>query len=174
MIMALMCLSLAACRSEISQPSDTNPVSEPPAIERPAETPTPSAPPAAAETTPPAQPSDSAMTETDASDAPVEREEAGVGVGIKGRSLDAPDVNKMIAEPARQYFRIRERVVFEVQIPHAMQLYQATEGQAPKSHDEFMQKIIQANSIKLPELPPGGRYIYDPGTEQLMVERPAK
>ena len=34
-------------------------------------------------------------------------------------------------------------------------------------------KIIKANNIHLPELPDGDRYMYDPKTEQLMVESPA-
>ena len=43
---------------------------------------------------------------------------------------------------------------------------------APKDNDEFMQRIIKENHIKLPELPEGDRYMYDPKTEQLMVESP--
>ena len=35
-----------------------------------------------------------------------------------------------------------------------------------------MEKIIKANQIKLPDLPEGDRYQYDPKTEQLMVESP--
>ena len=171
-ILVVACLCIAGCRSEVSQPSDAGP--EPPVVQTPSQTPTPSSPPAASETTPPAQANGPPTTETNGSETSVQREAAGVGVGIKGRSLDGEDVNKMIAEPARQYFRLRERLVFEAEIPKAMQLYQATEGQAPKSHEEFMQKIIEANSIRLPDLPPGGRYIYDPSTEQLMVERPVR
>jgi hypothetical protein len=53
-------------------------------------------------------------------------------------------------------------------------LYKALEGAAPKSHDEFMEQVIQANQIKLPVLPPGARYVYKPETEELMVERPVQ
>ena len=42
------------------------------------------------------------------------------------------------------------------------------------SHEEFMEKIVQANNIRLPELPEGHRYLYDPTTNELMVERPKK
>ncbi len=97
---------------------------------------------------------------------------AAVGVGIKGRRLDDPKLVKMIVTPARALFSTRERVVFEMQIPHALQLYEATNGTKPKSHEEFMQQIIQFNQIQLPELPPGQRYVYDPETGELMVERP--
>jgi hypothetical protein len=37
-----------------------------------------------------------------------------------------------------------------------------------------MQEIIAANQIKLPQLPPGEKYVFDPQTQELMVERPAK
>ncbi|MCU0963169.1 MAG: hypothetical protein MUF48_24005 [Pirellulaceae bacterium] len=97
---------------------------------------------------------------------------AAVGVGIRGRKLDDPKLVQMIVTPARALFRTRERVVFEVQIPHALQLYEATNGTKPKSHDEFMQQIVQFNQIQLPELPPGQRYVYDPETGELMVEKP--
>jgi hypothetical protein len=53
-----------------------------------------------------------------------------------------------------------------------MDLFKATEGRAPKDHAEFMQRIVKENNIKLPELPEGDRYMYDPKTEQLMVESP--
>jgi hypothetical protein len=105
---------------------------------------------------------------------PVTQEAAGVGSGIKGRSLEEPGTVRLIAEPAIAYFRTKERLVFEVQIPQAMNLYKATEGKAPATHDEFMQMIIQANQINLPALPQGQRYVYDPTTEQLMVEKPVR
>ena len=50
----------------------------------------------------------------------------------------------------------------------------ASEGRNPESHEEFMEKIVKFNQIKLPELPPGHKYVYDPATEQLMVERPKR
>ena len=56
-------------------------------------------------------------------------------------------------------------------VPEA-KLYKALNGNAPKTHEEFMQKIIKENAVNLPELPEGHRYVYDPSTEQLMVESP--
>jgi hypothetical protein len=35
-----------------------------------------------------------------------------------------------------------------------------------------MEKIVKFNNIKLPQLPPGQTYFYDPETNQLMVRRP--
>ena len=108
---------------------------------------------------------------TTGSQAPERRLEkkAEVGVGKKGRSYG----KGVIVTPVATLFAVRERLVFEVQIPEAMKLFKATEDRAPKSHEEFMEKIIKANNIHLPELPEGDRYRYDPKTEQLMVESPA-
>jgi hypothetical protein len=100
----------------------------------------------------------------------MEQVKAEAGVGEKGRSLD--EFEGPIVTPAKAYFSVRERAVFEIQIPNAMQLFKATNGSGPKSHEEFMSQIIEANAIQLPELPEGQRYIYDPNTEELMVERP--
>ena len=36
-----------------------------------------------------------------------------------------------------------------------------------------MEKIIKENMIKLPELPEGHKYVYDPMLKTLMVEKPA-
>jgi hypothetical protein len=94
-----------------------------------------------------------------------------VGVGAKGRGLD--QFKGPLVTPAKAYFTMREKAIFQIQIPHAMQMYEALQGSAPKTHEEFMAKIIQGNQIKLPDLPPGQRYVYDPQTKELMVERPA-
>lgn len=103
-----------------------------------------------------------------------ERMKAQVGVGVKGRRLENKDLVQTIVTPARALFRTQERLVFEVQIPHALQLFDATNGRKPNSQDEFFQQIIKANNIKLPELPAGQKYIYDPQAGELMVERPAQ
>ena len=99
------------------------------------------------------------------------REVAGVGVGKKGRKLEKhKGTGQIIAQPAVSYFRAKEKIVFEIVIPKNMQLFQATNGRFPKSHEEFMKEIIEFGQIQLPELPEGGRYVYDPKTHQLMVE----
>jgi hypothetical protein len=92
-------------------------------------------------------------------------------VGVTGKGRYNPG---LITTPVSTYWRTQEATVFTIQIPKTMQLYKATYGHAPKSHEEFMQQIIQANMIKLPDLPAGERYVYDPKTEQLMVEGPAR
>jgi hypothetical protein len=101
--------------------------------------------------------------------APV-RVKAEKGVGAKGRGYG----QGMIATPAATFFAAKERIAFDIQIPHAMNLFKATEGRMPNSNEEFMEKIIKENQIKLPTLFEGERYVYDPKTEQLMVEKPAQ
>ena len=102
----------------------------------------------------------------------MERVKAQKGVGVKGRSLDQHE--GLFVTPAKAYFTVRERAVFEIQIPEALKLYKATHGNGPKSHEEFMAQIVDANQIHLPELPAGQRYVYDPEKEELMVERPVR
>jgi hypothetical protein len=95
---------------------------------------------------------------------------ADVGAGRKGRGYGGG----FVSEPARVYFNIRERAVFQIQIPQALKTYKAMDprGKGPQDTDEFMEKIIQQNGIQLPELPPGQTYEYDPQAEELMVRRP--
>jgi hypothetical protein len=101
--------------------------------------------------------------------APPPAVKADAGVGAKGRGY-GPGI---ITTPVATYFRAKEQIAFRIQIPDAMRLYKATNGSAPKTHEEFMEKIIKDNRIALPELPPGHRYRYYPEQEELMVEQPA-
>jgi len=88
---------------------------------------------------------------------PDDRKAAVVGVGKRGRGYGAG----VIATPIAAYFSTKERVAFDIQLTSAMNLYQATNGHFPKTHEEFMEEIVKKNSIKLPELPAGERYVYD-------------
>lgn len=150
----------------------------PPAAEAPPATPNATAPspssyapsgetnpypaPPQANTTGEAPPAEPAPTEQ----APV-REVAQPGVGVRGDTLD----HGIIQGPAKAYFQVRERAAF-LQIEQALNLYRGLEGRLPQSHDEFMEKVIQANGIQLPELPAGSRYVWDAEKGELMVERP--
>ena len=78
------------------------------------------------------------------------------GVGKRGRGYGSGP----ISTPVAARFKAEETIRF-LQIEHAMKIYRAEHGHFPKTHDEFMKEIIKANSIKLPELPPGERYVYD-------------
>lgn len=100
---------------------------------------------------------------------------AGVGVGKQGRSLDnQSDLQLMVSYPAVKFFEAKERIAFEIQIPHAVNLFRATEGRFPKSHEEFMTKVVKANQIVLPELPPGRSYRFDSEKGELWVDPPKK
>lgn len=54
-------------------------------------------------------------------------------------------------------------------IQHALDLYQATNGEYPKTFDEFKTKIIQENNIALPTLPFYQEYGYDAPTHRLLI-----
>ena len=69
-------------------------------------------------------------------------------------------------------YRMQEKLTYEVSIPHAMNLYKATNDRAPRTHEEFWREIIQANNLKMPELKEGCRYEYNPQTEELEVVYP--
>lgn len=84
---------------------------------------------------------------------------------------DDSGVARVIVEPAKTLFAFRDSATLKIQIPKAMQLFQASQNRLPQSHDEFMTQIIRANNLRLPELPPGQRYVYDPRRGELMVER---
>lgn len=94
---------------------------------------------------------------------------AKVGVGKSSRNLDYKGPQRMVASPAATLFRTKEKIVFEIQIPHALNLYKALKGKGPQSHDEFMKSIIQANNIKLPELPQGQHYEFNVEKQELWV-----
>lgn len=86
------------------------------------------------------------------------REKAVVGVGAKGQGYGGG----IITEPISVYFRAPQMVAFKIQLPDAMNKYRGLNGHFPKSHEEFMEKIIKENMIELPVLRPGERYLYDP------------
>jgi hypothetical protein len=99
----------------------------------------------------------------------VVREKADVGMGEAGRGYGEGPV----ATPVRALWFAKEKLVL-VQIEHDLQLFKAQDpqGRGPKSHEEFMEKIVKAGGIHLPALPIGQRYVYDPAKEELQVEQP--
>lgn len=109
-----------------------------------------------------------AQAETVSEPQVTDSEVAAVGVGDRGQGYG----NDPFTAPAATYWRAQEKIAFEIEIPHALQLYKALnpEGKGPVSHEAFMQDVIAANRIKLPELPEGKQYRYDPQTETLFVD----
>ena len=99
----------------------------------------------------------------------VTRHVATTGVSQKARNVQGMG---LVVTPIGAYFRTQDKLTFEINIVHAMKLFRATNGRLPESHEEFMEKIVKQNQIRLPELPAGERYIYDPQAGQLMVELP--
>lgn len=94
-------------------------------------------------------------------------DKAAVGAGKKGRRYGGG----IVTEPVRAGFRAQERIVL-LGVTHALKLFQAQHGRLPKTHDEFMEKIIGFNQIALPPLPAGDEYWYDADKGQLMVRHP--
>ncbi len=101
---------------------------------------------------------------------PTERVAAEAGVGKKGQSLK--NETGIAVEPLKQLIQFEQKSIFDLQIKPALELYKGATGSYPKTHEEFMEKIIQANGIQLPTLPEGQTYVFDPEQGQLMVERP--
>jgi hypothetical protein len=104
---------------------------------------------------------------------PPVQKKAAVGAGEKGH-YDSNVIISPIVTPITSYFAMRERLAYDIQIPEAMKLFKATEDRAPKSQEEFMERIIKENHIVLPLLPEGHRYIYDPKRGELMIEQPGR
>jgi len=94
------------------------------------------------------------------------RKKAGVGMGQQGHGYG----HDPITYPLAAYFRIRERIGID-QIKHAVDLYKALHGHYPRTQDEFRKEIIKASAIRLPTLPAGEKYLYDPDKGELMVLR---
>lgn len=156
---------LTGCGGGESSPPATAP--QPTVTETPAPLPPP---PALAPKTP--APSTPVAAEPSATPAASKTVQTPAAAGVTGKGQY--EISGPIVTPIAVYFSARERIPFEIELPKAMQLYKAMEGRAPATHEEFMEKVIKANMIKLPELPEGHHYKYDPKTEQLMVEKPAE
>lgn len=102
----------------------------------------------------------------------MESQVAKAGVGIKGDSLEGTSSSNpvsLIAAPAHAFFKVKERVVFEMQLPKQMDLFKAYHGRAPKNHEEYMKEVV-TDQIKLPKLPAGMVYRYHADTAELWVE----
>ena len=95
---------------------------------------------------------------------------AEAGVGKDGQKLKGKE--GVMITPIKALLNTKQRVAFEFKVAPALRLYEAEKGHPPKTHEEFMSKIIEFNRIDLPELPAGHEYVYDPEKGELMVKRP--
>ena len=75
-----------------------------------------------------------------------------------------------ITAPLSAYSPMVERIEMS-SIKQAVDLFQAENGRFPKDYEEFMEKVVKPNNIRLPVLPYGGKYQYDEKTHSLMIVR---
>ena len=99
----------------------------------------------------------------------IERVVAEAGVGKQGQVIGEKE--GFLRTPAKALFSAKQKIAF-MSVEHAVNLYEGLEGHKPKTHEEFMEKVVKFNNIQLPELPEGHIYVWDPDKGQLMVERP--
>ncbi|MCX7428610.1 MAG: hypothetical protein NTW96_23665 [Planctomycetia bacterium] len=146
----------AAPASPVSAPAQAAPVS-PPAVPGPA----------AGQAVQAAPPAPAAVPQAAANPAVSEanRQQATVGVGKKGRGYGGG----LITTPIAAYFSVQERLAFK-QVLYGMKLYVAEHGRPPKTQEEFMEKIIKAGAIPLPQLRGDDRYVYLPEKVNLPEE----
>ncbi len=97
--------------------------------------------------------------------------DAEVGVGKSSQNLGKFDsgVQKAVASPAQALVRTKEMAAFDLQVKPTLEAYRALHGNYPKTEKEFWDTI---KGVKLPELPAGHKYVYDPKEGKLKVERP--
>ncbi len=109
---------------------------------------------------------------TEGAEAEAEYVEKKADVGATGKGeygVTSEDPMSIVTVPVSTYFKAQEMAVFRMQIPSAMNLFQASEGRYPNSEEEFMTKIIKANQIVLPKLPEGDVYFYDAQARELKI-----
>ncbi len=83
------------------------------------------------------------------------REEGGDKVNMVNRNFQA--LSYALHETAR------------LQVKQGLNYFKATEGRYPKSHEEFMEKVIKFYNIKLPEPVATAEYQYDVENHELLV-----
>jgi len=74
-----------------------------------------------------------------------------------------------ISGPMNAYGPALERSFLPLINDHYIRAFEAIEGRFPKDYNEFMEKIIRANDLKLPVLPGGRKWVYDEKEHQLKV-----
>jgi len=99
---------------------------------------------------------------------------AGKGVGAAGRSLD--QYEGVVVTPVKALFSARERAFFEAEFPKNYQLWEASGNETPKNFDDLKAQFLDPLGLtrKLPVLPQGQKYVWNPETKELGVERPRK
>jgi hypothetical protein len=91
------------------------------------------------------------------------------------------DTEIQVADPLTQSadaYRTSVAKIAKMRVQHDMDIYEALNGEKPKTYQEFMELIIKkgrADGIQLPMLPYYQEYAYDADKKELVVvEYPAK
>ncbi len=95
-----------------------------------------------------------------------EQVRAMAGVGKGGQKLKGH--NGLLATPAKQIFIAEQKIMF-MRAEQALTAFEIMNDRYPRSTEEYMQGVIKANQLTLPELPAGDRYEFDSKTHTLMV-----
>ncbi len=96
---------------------------------------------------------------------------AGKAVSDSKVRVSTNDITAPVTSPLMAYGPALEQIS-KSHIEHALNLYNASEGRYPATHEEFMTHIIKANNIQLPVLPFGHKYEYDVPNHKLVVVKP--
>ena len=77
-----------------------------------------------------------------AAEKPVETEmvKAEAGVGKEGQKLKGKE--GILITPVKTLFNTKQRIEFEFRLEPALRLYEGANGHRPKTHEEFMEKIL--------------------------------
>ncbi len=97
-----------------------------------------------------------------------------VNPGQTGKGQDEPTnpVGKIIRTPINSLFRAQDRIK-AIQIDKQVQLDKLQNGPYKDAQD-YINRVLTPLQIKLPDLGPGERFVFDPETDQLFVEKPAQ
>ena len=111
---------------------------------------------------------------TQPEDPNLERVKAGKGVGLKGRSLD--EYEGVYVTPAKAYFAAKERIFFEIEFKANYDRWIILEDKVPQDFSELKSRFLDPLGLSknLPVLPEGHKYIWNPTTQELEVERPRR
>lgn len=118
--------------------------------------------------TAPSDTSPTATTQLATSAAALEPQVVTAKTPKKGRTLH--DQGSYLSAVGSARFRAEHQMTLHL-VTHALNLYWGEHGYYPKSHEEFMVKIVKPNDIVLPELEEGYEYWYD-ASDHLLKFRP--
>ncbi len=79
-------------------------------------------------------------------------------------------VTNPVTGPLEAFKPIKQQLA-QLNLQHTVDLFHALEGRYPKDYDEFMQRIIKENHLKLPTPGKGFAYEYDVKNHTLVVVR---